>query len=47
MSKPDLEEVRRVMAEADCLSDEDAIEAALDEMALGIATRLQHSDPLI
>lgn len=43
----DLEEVRRVREEADCLADEATVEAALDRMAAEITARLADANPLI
>jgi hypoxanthine phosphoribosyltransferase len=42
-----IEEVRRVAAEAECLHDLTAVEAALDRMAGAIAARLADRHPLI
>ena len=42
----DLAEIRRVLAEADCLATADEVDAALDRMAEGIAARLADSNPL-
>jgi hypoxanthine phosphoribosyltransferase len=42
-----LEEVRRVMAEADCLVSPAEIDAAFDRLAADVTTRLQNANPLI
>ena len=42
----DLAEIRRILAEADCLATADEVDAALDRMAEGIAARLADSNPL-
>jgi hypoxanthine phosphoribosyltransferase len=42
-----LEEVRRVMAEADCLVSPAKIDAAFDRLAADVTTRLQNANPLI
>lgn len=42
-----LEEVRRVMAEADCLVSPSEIDAAFDRLAADVTTRLQNANPLI
>lgn len=43
----DLAEIRRARAEADCLADDAAVEAALDRMAAEITARLADSNPLV
>jgi hypoxanthine phosphoribosyltransferase len=43
----DLEEIRRVMAEADCLATPAEVEAALARMAAEITERLGRDNPLI
>lgn len=44
---PDLNEVRQVMAEADCLATAEQVEAALAAMAKAINARLGNSNPLV
>lgn len=41
------DEIRRVRAEAECLHDRPAVEAAFDRMAAAIRTRLEGSNPLV
>lgn len=43
----DLEEIERARAEADCLADATAVEAAIDRMAAAITARLAGTNPLI
>ena len=43
----DLADIKQAMAEADCLANADAVEAALDRMAAAIADRLQDRNPLV
>lgn len=42
-----LEEVRRIRAEADCIATPAAVDAAIDRLALAIAERLRHTNPLV
>lgn len=42
----DLEEIKRVMAEADCLATPEQVSAALDRMAARISERLAAKNPL-
>jgi hypoxanthine phosphoribosyltransferase len=42
-----LEDIQQVMANADCLFDEAAVQAALDRMAVGITERLKDRNPLV
>ncbi|MBK6637302.1 MAG: hypoxanthine-guanine phosphoribosyltransferase [Rhodocyclaceae bacterium] len=42
-----LEEVRRAMAEADCLATPAVVDQAYDRLAEEITARLQHANPLI
>jgi hypoxanthine phosphoribosyltransferase len=42
-----LEEVRRVMQEADCLASPAVVDAAYAQLAADITARLQHANPLI
>lgn len=42
----DLEEIKRAMAEADCLATPDQVSAALDRMADAISDRLADKNPL-
>jgi hypoxanthine phosphoribosyltransferase len=46
MSQPDLEEIKRVYAEADCLATPQDVNAALDRMAAAITARLKDANPL-
>jgi hypoxanthine phosphoribosyltransferase len=43
----DLEEIRRVMAEADCLASPEQVSAALDRMATAITGELAGQNPLL
>ena len=43
----DLEKIRRAREEADCLADEQQVEAALDRMAGEISARLANRNPLV
>jgi hypoxanthine phosphoribosyltransferase len=43
----ELEEIERALAEADCLADAAAVEAAIDSMAAAITARLAGTNPLI
>ena len=43
----DLEEIRRVMAEADCLASPEQVSAALDRMAIAITSELSGQNPLL
>jgi len=43
----DLEEIRRAMAEADCLASPEQVSAALDRMALAISAELAGQNPLV
>jgi len=43
----DLEEIRRVMADADCLASPEQVSAALDRMAAAITGELAGANPLI
>lgn len=43
----DLEEIKRALAQADCLAGPAEVEAALEAMAAAITERLGDSDPLI
>lgn len=43
----DLEEIERVMAEADCLCSEEDVEGAIDRMAAEITIRLAAACPLV
>ena len=43
----DLEQIKRAMAEADCLADDATVEAALDRMAVAITARLADRNPLV
>ncbi len=43
----DLEQIKRAMAEADCLADAATVEAALDRMAAEITARLADANPLV
>ena len=47
MTETLLEEVRRAMAEADCLATPAQVDAAYDQLARQITERLQHANPLI
>jgi len=47
MSETLLEEVRRAMAEADCLATKEAVDAAYDSLAAEISERLSHANPLV
>jgi hypoxanthine phosphoribosyltransferase len=42
-----LEEVRRVMLEADCLASPAVVDAAYEQLAVDITERLQYANPLI
>lgn len=44
---PELEEIRRARAEADCLVDAAAVEATLVRLAEQLTTRLAESNPLV
>ncbi|NOY62276.1 MAG: hypoxanthine-guanine phosphoribosyltransferase [Gammaproteobacteria bacterium] len=46
MSTP-IEEIAQVRAQADCLYSEQAVEQALDRMAIEIASKLADSNPLV
>ena len=43
----DLEEIRRAMAEADCLASPEQVNAALDRMAIAITSELAGQNPLL
>lgn len=43
----DMDEIERARAEADCLVDAAAVEAALERMALAVSTRLRGTNPLL
>ena len=43
----DLEEIRRVMTEADCLASPEQVSAALDRMAAAITSELAGQNPLL
>jgi hypoxanthine phosphoribosyltransferase len=43
----DLEEIRRAMAEADCLASPGQVDAALDRMAFAITAELAGQNPLV
>ena len=43
----DLEEIRRAMAEADCLASPEQVNAALDSMAIAITSELAGQNPLL
>ena len=43
----DLQHIKQVMAEADCLFSEAEVEAALDSMAAAICTELADSNPIV
>ena len=43
----DLETIRQVMQEADCLADQRTVEAALDKMAAQITEHLSEANPLV
>lgn len=43
----DLEEIKRIYAEADCLATPDEVSAALDRMAADISVRLADANPLV
>ena len=43
----DLEHVRQVMNEADCLFTQQQVEAAMDSMATAITDALQDSNPIV
>ena len=43
----DLDHIRQVMAEADCLYSEAQIEAAIDKMAVAINSQLAESNPVV
>ena len=43
----DLEEIRRVMADADCLASPEQVSAALDRMAIAITSELSGQNPLL
>ena len=45
--KQDLQDAKQAMAEADCLADNHAVEAALDALAERITAKLGDSDPLV
>ena len=47
MSETPLEEVRRAMAEADCLASTAVVDAAYDRLAVAITDRLKHANPLV
>lgn len=42
-----IDDVNQVMNEADCLHDQQAVEAALDKMATAIGSVMQHRNPLV
>ncbi len=44
---PDLDHIRQVMDEADCLYTESEVEAAIDRMAEAITDKLADSNPLV
>lgn len=46
MSQPDLEEIKRALAEADCLATPVEVSAALDRMAAAITERLADANPI-
>ena len=43
----DLQEIRRAMAEADCLASPEQVNAALDRMAIAITSELAGQNPLL
>ena len=43
----DIDEIKKVKAEADCLFTKAEVEAALDSMAMVISEKLQHKNPLV
>jgi hypoxanthine phosphoribosyltransferase len=47
MSETPLEEVRRAMAEADCLASTEVVDAAYDRLAVAITDRLKQANPLV
>ena len=43
----DLDHVRQVMDEADCLYTQQQVEAAMDQMAAAITEKLKDSNPIV